>query len=158
MVRERIEEMKVLASEVGRTLKFGLRIHVVARETDKEARAAAEHVVSEVPERFQEMVDKHHSKGESEGEKRQRELVKTAEDGWLTDHLWAGIGKARLGVGTALVGSGESVSRCLDEYVDLGIDTFILSGYPHLEEAQRFGQFVMPHFAGRTTTSAALAA
>jgi alkanesulfonate monooxygenase len=99
------------------------------------------------------MVDKHHAKGESEGERRQRELVAAAKDGWLTDHLWSGIGKARLGVGTALVGSGESIARCLQEYIDLGVDTFILSGYPHLEEAQRFGQYVMPHFAGRTTTS-----
>ena len=153
MVRERIEDMKERASALGRTLRFGLRIHVVCRETDEEARAAAEALVGEVPERFQEMMDKHHSKGESEGEKRQRELVAAAEDGWITEHLWAGIGKARLGVGTALVGSGESVARCLQEYVDLGIDTFILSGYPHLEEAQRFGKYVMPHFAGRTTTS-----
>ena len=52
------------------------------------------------------------------------------------------------------MGSGESIARCLQEYIDLGIDTFILSGYPHLEEAQRFGQYVMPHFAGHTTTSA----
>jgi alkanesulfonate monooxygenase len=104
------------------------------------------------------MMTKHHAAGESEGEKRQRQLVAEAEGGWLTDHLWAGIGKARLGVGTALVGSGESVARCFQEYVDLGIDTFILSGYPHLEEAQRFGKYVMPHFAGRTTTSAAVPA
>ena len=158
MVRDRIEDMKKRASDVGRSLRFGLRIHVVARETDDEARAAADHLVSGISERFQEMVDKHHAGGESEGERRQRELVRTAEDGWLTDHLWAGIGKARLGVGTALVGSGASITKCLDEYAGLGIDTFILSGYPHLEEAQRFGQFVMPHFAGRTTTSAALAA
>ena len=158
MVRERIEDMKKRAADAGRSLRFGLRIHVVARETDDEARAAADHLVSGVSDRFQEMVDKHHAGGESEGEKRQRELVRAAEDGWLTDHLWAGIGKARLGVGTALVGSGASIARCLDEYADLGIDTFILSGYPHLEEAQRFGQFVMPYFAGRTTTTAALAA
>jgi alkanesulfonate monooxygenase len=157
MVRERIAEMRTLAADAGRDLRFGLRIHVVARETDEEARAAAEHLVSEIPDRFQEMVDKHHSKGESEGEKRQRELVKKAEDGWLTDHLWAGIGKARLGVGTALVGSGESIARCLQEYIDLGIDTFILSGYPHREEAERFGKYVMPHFAGRTTVSLAQA-
>ena len=84
MVRERIEDMKARAAAVGRTLRFGLRIHVVARETDEEARAAAEHLVSEIPERFQEMVDKHHAKGESEGEKRQRELVAAAEDGWIT--------------------------------------------------------------------------
>ncbi|MEK7247806.1 MAG: LLM class flavin-dependent oxidoreductase [Chloroflexota bacterium] len=153
MVRERIEDMKVRAAAVGRTLSFGLRIHVISRQTDEEARAAAEHLVSEIPDRFQEMVDKHHARGESEGEKRQRELVAASDDGWLTDHLWSGIGKARLGVGTALVGSGESVARCLQEYIDLGIGTFILSGYPHLEEAQRFGQYVMPHFAERTTTS-----
>jgi alkanesulfonate monooxygenase len=67
-----------------------------------------------------------------------------------------GIGKAD-GVGTALVGSGESIARCLQEYVDLGIDTFILSGYPHKEEAERFGKYVMPLFAGRTTVSLAQA-
>ena len=155
MVRERIAEMRKLAAAEGRELRFGLRMHVVARETDEEARAAAEHLVSEIPERFQEMMTKHHEKGESEGEKRQRELVGKAEDGWLTEYLWAGIGKARLGVGTALVGSGENVARCLQEYVDLGIDTFILSGYPHKEEAERFGKYVMPHFAGRTTVSLA---
>lgn len=158
MVKERIEDMKARAAAVGRTLRFGLRIHVVARETDEEARLAAEHLVSAIPDRFQDMVEKHHSGGESEGEKRQRELVRAADEGWLTDHLWAGIGKARLGVGTALVGSGESIARCLQEYADLGIDTFILSGYPHLEEAERFGRFVMPHFAGRMTTSDAAAA
>jgi alkanesulfonate monooxygenase len=158
MARERIEDMKQRAAAAGRTLRFGMRIHVISRETDKEARAAAEHLVSQIPERFQQMVDKHHDKGESEGERRQRELVARAEDGWLTPHLWSGIGKARLGVGTALVSSGESVARCFQEYIDLGIDTFILSGYPHLEEAQRFGRNVMPHFAGRTTTTVGAAA
>jgi alkanesulfonate monooxygenase len=158
MVRDRIEDMRRRAADLGRTLRFGLRMHVVTRETDAEARTAAEGLVADIPERFQEMMTKHHAAGESEGERRQRELVQAAEDGWLTDHLWAGIGKARLGVGTALVGSGESVARCFQEYVDLGIDTFILSGYPHLEEAERFGKYVMPHFAGRTTTSAAVPA
>lgn len=158
MVRERIEDMKQRAAAAGRELRFGLRIHVVARETDAEARAAAEALVSEIPERFQQMMQKHHAGGESEGERRQRQLVAAAEDGWLTEHLWSGIGQARLGVGTALVGSGESIARCLQEYIDLGIDTFILSGYPHREEAERFGKYVMPHFAGRTTTGAATAA
>lgn len=158
MVRERIEGMKSRAADIGRTLRFGLRIHVVARETDAEARDAADALVAEIPDNFQDMVDRHHAKGDSEGEKRQRQLVAAAEDDWITDHLWAGIGKARLGVGTALVGSGESIARCLQEYVDLGIDTFIHSGYPHKEEAECFGKYVMPHFEGRTTTSAATAA
>jgi len=127
-----------------------MRIQVVVRETEDGAKTAAEELISQIPENFQEMVDKHHSKGDSEGEKRQRELVAANADQWLAPNLWAGIGKARLGVGTALVGSGENVAARLQEYADEGIDTFILSGYPHLEEAQRFGRYVMPHFAGRT--------
>ena len=147
MVRERLADMRERAAAAGRTLRFGMRIHVVVRETDEEARAAAEALVAAIPENFQSMMERHHAKGDSEGERRQRQLVGASEDGWITPHLWAGIGKARLGVGTALVGSGESVARCLQEYVDLGIDTFILSGYPHLEEAQRFGRWVRPWFA-----------
>src|SRR6266705_700481 len=86
------------------------------------------------------MVDRFMSKSDSEGERRQREMAKGQEELVLAPNLGSGIGKAGLGVGTALVGSGE--------YVAEGIDTFILSGYPHLEEAQRFGKYVMPHFVG----------
>jgi alkanesulfonate monooxygenase len=154
MVRDRIADMRDRAAAIGRTLRFGLRIHVVIRETEDEARAAAGELIAHIPENFQEMMNKHHAKGDSEGEKRQRELVAANEDQWLAPNLWAGIGKARLGVGTALVGSGENVAARLQEYIDEGIDTFILSGYPHLEEAQRFGKYVMPHFAGRAATPA----
>jgi alkanesulfonate monooxygenase len=70
-------------------------------------------------------------------------------------NLWTGIGRARLGVGLALVGSGENVAARIREYVAEGIDTFIFSGYPHLEEAQRFGRYVMPHFAGEATVARA---
>ena len=154
MVRERIADMRARASDLGRTLRFGMRIHVCVRETDEEARAAAQALVSEIPESFQKMMDRHHAAGDSEGEKRQRALA-SAEDEWLGPNLWSGIGKARLGVGTALVGSGESVAARLREYVDEGIDTFILSGYPHMEEAQRFGRYVMPHFRGEASVPAA---
>jgi alkanesulfonate monooxygenase len=156
MVRERIADMRERATAAGRTLRFGLRMHVVVRQTEDEAKAAADELVANIPESFQGMMDKHHAAGDSEGEKRQRQLVSANEDQWLAPNLWAGIGKARLGVGTALVGSGENVARRLQEYVDEGIDTFILSGYPHLEEAQRFGKWVMPHFAGRTTSAVAV--
>jgi len=151
MVRERIADMRERAAAAGRTLRFGLRIHVVVRETDDEARAAAEHLIAHIPDRFKDMMDRHMSGSDSEGEKRQRML---REQEWLSPHLWSGIGKARLGVGTALVGSGESVAARLQEYVDEGIDTFILSGYPHREEAQRFGTYVMPHFAGKASVAA----
>jgi alkanesulfonate monooxygenase len=155
MVRERLAEMRERAAALGRTLRFGMRIHVVVRETEEEAREAAERLISEIPESFQSMMDRHHAGGDSEGEKRQRQLVAASQDLWLAPNLWTGIGKARLGVGTALVGSGENVARRLQEYAGEGIDTFILSGYPHLEEAQRFGKYVMPHFAGRTTAASA---
>jgi alkanesulfonate monooxygenase len=72
---------------------------------------------------------------------------------WIGPNLWTGIGRARLGVGLALVGSGESVAARIREYVDEGIDTFIFSGYPHLEESERFGRLVMPHFRGEATVA-----
>jgi alkanesulfonate monooxygenase len=150
MVRERIAEMRQLANAAGRTLRFGLRINVVVRETDDEAIDAARALIAQIPERFQDMMKKHHAGTDSEGEKRQRMLTSSDEE-WAGPNLWTGIGRARLGVGTALVGSGESVAARLREYVDEGIDTFILSGYPHREEAERFGRYVMPHFRGEAS-------
>lgn len=151
MVRERIADMRERAARVGRALRFGMRIHVIVRETDEEARAAAHALVAGIPDGFQRMMDRHMSGSDSEGEKRQRQM--TQQDEWLAPNLWTGIGRARLGVGTALVGSGESVAARLREYVAEGIDTFILSGYPHLEEAQRFGRYLMPRFEGERSVA-----
>jgi alkanesulfonate monooxygenase len=151
MVAERIEDMRQRAAAIGRTLRFGLRVHVVVRETEVEAWAAAESLIADIPESYQAAMDKVLSRTDSEGERRQQQIRASASNGKddlvVSPNLWTGIGKARVGVGAALVGSGESVAARLREYVDLGIDTFILSGYPHVEEAQRFGRFVMPHFA-----------
>jgi len=158
MVQERIEDMRRRAADFGRTLRFGLRIHVVVRETEEEAWAAADALIAGIPENFQKMVDRHLSGSDSEGEKRQREMREEKEELVLGPNLWAGIGKARIGVGTALVGSGENVAARLREYAEAGVDTFILSGYPHLEEAQRFGRYVMPHFAGERVEAATRAA
>jgi len=158
MVRERIGNMRERAAAVGRELRFGMRIHVIVRETEEEAWAAAEALVANISEGFQAAMDKVLSRTDSEGEKRQQGLRAGNEDLVIAPNLWTGIGKARVGVGAALVGSGESVAARLREYVDEGIDTFILSGYPHLEEAQRFGRYVMPHFAGRRTEAGATAA
>jgi alkanesulfonate monooxygenase len=151
MVAERIEDMRQRAAAIGRTLRFGLRVHVVVRETEDEAWVAAESLIADIPESYQAAIDKVLSRTDSEGERRQQQIRASASNGKddlvVSPNLWTGIGKARVGVGAALVGSGESVAARLREYVDLGIDTFILSGYPHVEEAQRFGRFVMPHFA-----------
>ena len=102
---------------------------------------------------FEGMMQKHMSGADSEGEKRQRMLREQGE--WLGPNLWTGIGRARLGVGLALVGSGENVAARIREYVDEGIDTFIFSGYPHLEESERFGKYVMPHFRGEAAVPVA---
>ncbi|MHB8377256.1 MAG: LLM class flavin-dependent oxidoreductase [Dehalococcoidia bacterium] len=154
MVRERLSDMRRRASEAGRTLRYGMRIHVIVRETEAEAWAAAEKMIAEVPAGFQQMMDRVMAKSDSEGEQRQRMMANKSEDLVLGPNLWSGIGRARLGVGTALVGSGEQVAARLQEYADAGIETFILSGYPHLEEAQRFGTYVMPHFASARSAPA----
>ncbi|MEX0786152.1 MAG: LLM class flavin-dependent oxidoreductase [Dehalococcoidia bacterium] len=156
MVEERIADMRKRAKAAGRTLRFGMRIHVVARETEGEAWQAAEHLISEIPDDFQGRMEKVLSRTDSEGERRQQQMREaTNGDLVIAPNLWTGIGKARVGVGAALVGSGEQVAARLQEYADLGIDTFILSGYPHVEEAQRFGRYVMPHFAGKTASAIA---
>ncbi len=156
-VKERIADMRQRAAAAGRTLRFGLRIHVVARETEEEAWAAADRIIADIPEGSQSALAKIQSRTDSEGERRQQTM--RADNGEeslvIGPNLWAGIGKARVGVGTALVGSGENVAKRIQEYVDAGIDTFIFSGYPHLEEAQRFGRYVMPHFRGSATVPVA---
>ena len=155
MVRERIAEM--------RDLRRCRRAHPSFRPAHPRRRRGRPkkrrgppptQLIADIPENFQQMMEKHKTKVDSEGERRQIQLREAkGEDLVLGPNLWAGIGKARLGVGTALVGSGENVARRLQEYIDEGIDTFILSGYPHLEEAQRFGNYVMPHFAGKRSRS-----
>ncbi|MGB2693613.1 MAG: LLM class flavin-dependent oxidoreductase [Dehalococcoidia bacterium] len=156
MVEERIADLRARAGAIGRTLRFGMRMHVVVRETEEEAWAAADALIAGIPDDFQGKMDKVLSRTDSEGERRQQQMRQAngSDELVIAPNLWTGIGKARLGVGTALVGSGESVAARLQEYVDLGVDTFILSGYPHLEEAQRFGRYVMPHFVGRLAGSA----
>jgi alkanesulfonate monooxygenase len=153
MVQERIADMRARAASHGRTLRFGIRLLVCARETEEEAQAAAQAMVAEVPDNFEDKMQKHMSGADSEGEKRQRMLRDQGE--WLGPNLWTGIGRARLGVGLALVGSGENVAARIREYVNVGIDTFIFSGYPHLEEAERFGKYVMPHFRSEASVPVA---
>ena len=146
MVRARIADMRERAAKLGRTLRFGIRLLVISRETDEEAIAAAEALVAHVPDEFEGTMQRHQNRADSEGEKRQRMLRDQGE--WLGPNLWTGIGRARLGVGLALVGSGENVAARIREYVNEGIGTFIFSSYPHLEESERFGKNVMPHFKG----------
>jgi alkanesulfonate monooxygenase len=142
---ERAAAAKKMAVDLGRTLEVGTRFQVVCRETDEEARAAADELVSMVDEGYGERMRSHADRTDSVGQARQNELRDAAAgDDWLTDVLWNGVARARLGASVALVGSGPSIKRALEEYVDAGIDTFILSGYRHDEEAERVGRHLLP--------------
>jgi alkanesulfonate monooxygenase len=145
MVSERLERMRKLAAAADRTLRFGIRFHVIARPTAAEAWAEADRLVAGMDPAAVAAAQADFAKTASVGQRRQAELAANAT-GRMEIHpnVWAGIGMVRGGVGTALVGSHQEVADRIAEYHDLGFDEFILSGYPHLEEAYWFGEGVMP--------------
>lgn len=144
-VAEKVAEVRAAAAKEGRTIRFGIRMHVVVRETDERAWQAAndllEGVSDEDIKRYQSMFNA----SESIGQKRMSALHGGQRDKLeISPNLWAGVGLVRGGAGTALVGSPETVAERIREYRDIGFDTFVLSGYPHLEEAYRFAEDVVP--------------
>lgn len=149
-IAERIDRMRSLAAEHGRTLRFGLRIHVLARETAEEAWDAADRIQRAFDPAVVESVQRRMATMDSVGQSRMASLhggtavAGTAADLTIAPNLWAGIGLVREGVGTALVGSYTEVAARLDDYLSVGVDEFILSGYPHREEALRVGREVLP--------------
>ena len=139
--------MRTLAAAAGRTLRFGIRFHVIARPTAGEAWAEAERLVAGMDAASVAAAQADFAKTASVGQRRQAELAANAvgsERMEIYPNVWAGIGTVRGGVGTALVGSHEEVADRIAEYHALGFDEFILSGYPHLEEAYWFGEGAMP--------------
>ena len=143
-----IDDMKTRAARYGRTLKFGYRVHVVVRDTEEEAREAAAHLISAVDTATGDAIRARSLDSTSVGVKRQAELRDAAsEDGFIEPSLWTGIGKARSGCGAAIVGSPQQVIDKIRRYQDLGIEAFIFSGYPHIEEAERFAELVLPHLS-----------
>ena len=141
------ETMRVMSDKAaahGRTIDFGFRAHVIVRETEDEARAAADRLISKLtPEKGAEIKARSQD-SQSAGVKRQDELRAQSADLYLEPHLWSGIGLARSGCASAIVGNPEQVLAKLNRYMDLGMRAFILSGYPHLEEAYRFAELVFP--------------
>jgi alkanesulfonate monooxygenase len=142
---ELVSDLKRRAAAYGRSLRFGLRTHVIVRETEAEARAAAVALVSELdPEVGRRLKAASHDH-QSEGVRRQDELRGAAgSDGFVEEALWAGIGVARSGVGAAITGSVDQVVAKLLAYAALGIESFILSGYPLDDEAERVAELVLP--------------
>ena len=144
-VRAIVDDMRRRAAAHGRTLRFGYRVHVVVREAEREARTAAQHLVAALDPGVGEAIRSRSLDSTSVGVRAQATLRDAAgDDGFVEPHLWTGIGRARSGCGAAIVGDPHQVAAKLRAYQALGIDLFILSGYPHLEECQRFAALVMP--------------
>ncbi|MBS7539538.1 FMNH2-dependent alkanesulfonate monooxygenase [Ancylobacter lacus] len=144
-VEAKIKEVRALAEAEGRKVSFGIRLHVIARETDAKAWEAAEELISHLDDDTINAAQKVFSRLDSVGQARMSALHGGRRDKLeVSPNLWAGVGLVRGGAGTALVGSGETVAQRIREYADLGIDSFIFSGYPHLEEAYRVAELVLP--------------
>jgi alkanesulfonate monooxygenase len=144
-VRDIVDDMRRRAAAHSRTLRFGYRVHVVVRPTEAEARAAAQHLVSALDPEVGDAIRARSLDSHSTGVRAQASLRDSSdEDGFVEPHLWTGIGRARSGCGAAIVGDPHQVASKIRQYRELGIDTFILSGYPHLEECERFASLVMP--------------
>jgi alkanesulfonate monooxygenase len=143
-----IDDMKTRAARYSRILKFGYRVHVVIRDTEEEAREAAGHLISAVDTATGDAIRSRSLDSTSVGVRRQAELRDaSSDDGFIEPSLWTGIGKARSGCGAAIVGSPQQVISKIRRYQSLGIESFIFSGYPHIAEAERFAELVLPHLS-----------
>lgn len=145
-VKEKIKSVREKAAKEGRTVKFGIRLHVIVRETNEEAWAAANKLISYLDDEIIEQAQQRLSRHDSTGQNRMADLHKKGKEADLeiSPNLWAGIGLVRGGAGTALVGDAETVAARIREYQEMGIESFIFSGYPHLEESYRFAELVFP--------------
>ncbi len=149
-VRDKVDWIKKLAADEGRELRFGIRLHTIARDTGEEAWAEADRLLAGISAEEIERVQSGLRRSESEGQRRMLELNAGSKDGLeIHPHLWAGVGLVRGGAGTAMVGSHTEVADLVEEYAAVGIEEFVLSGYPHLEESYRFGEGVLPELARR---------
>jgi alkanesulfonate monooxygenase len=151
-VDTKLRWIESIASKEGRTPpRFGIRLHVITRDTADEAWQVADRLVERVDDEMIRTVQAGLARSESEGQRRMRDLHQGGDRHGLTvsPNLWSGIGLVRGGAGTALVGSHAEVADRIEEYASLGISEFILSGYPHLEEAYWFGEGVLPELQRR---------
>ena len=148
-VAKKLADVRAKAERHGRKLQFGIRLHVIVRETDEEAWADAERLISRVQDETVVQAQAAFARMDSEGQRRMAALhgggkKRSRADLEISPNLWAGVGLVRGGAGTALVGDAKTVAARIQEYAALGIDTFVFSGYPHLEEAYRFAELVFP--------------
>jgi len=148
-VAKKLADVRARAERKGRRVEFGIRLHVIVRETEEEAWRAADALISRVDDATVLRAQEAFARMDSEGQRRMAALhrkgaSRSREALEISPNLWAGVGLVRGGAGTALVGDPRQVAERIGEYAALGIDAFILSGYPHLEEAYRFAELVFP--------------
>lgn len=145
MIATTMDDLRARAARHHRSLRFGYRCHVVVRDTEDEALAAAHHLIAAVDEEEGARIRARSLDSQSAGVRRQAELRESSTgDGFVEPHLWTGIGRARSGCGAAIVGTPRQVADKINRYRDMGITAFILSGYPHLDECTRFARDVLP--------------
>lgn len=144
-LRGHMEDLTARAAKYGRKLDYGLRVHMIVRETEDEARAAAQRLVSRLDDVFGTEIRNRAQDAKTLGVALQAEMREKADsEGYAEPHLWTGIGRARSGCGAALVGDPDQILAKIRRYMDMGIRAFIFSGYPHLDECQLFARHVLP--------------
>ena len=147
-VEKKFDDIRKRTAKHGRKVKLGVRLHVIPRETNDEAWAAADDLIKHLDDDTIAKAQARMASMDSEGQRRMRALQgagRSRSQLEVSPNLWAGVGLVRGGAGTALVGDGPTIAARLKEYEALGADTFVLSGYPHLEETYRFAELVFPH-------------
>ena len=152
-VGQKFDDIRRRAAARGRKLKLGVRLHVIVRETNEEAWAEADRLISKLTDEDIAQAQANYAKMDSVGQKRMAALHGGRRDQLeISPNLWAGVGLVRGGAGTALVGDAQTVAQRLQEYIELGADSFVLSGYPHLEESIRFAELVFPLLGKQAVT------
>ena len=146
MLAQRMRDVHAQAEKYTRLLDYGLRVHMIVRDTEQEAREYAEELVSKLDDEAGKAIRNRALDAKSLGVALQSANRDRADDhGYVEPHLWTGVGRARSGCGAALVGSVDQVMSKIEDYMKMGIRAFIFSGYPHLQECEIFGTKVLPH-------------
>ena len=142
---DRMRAVNDVAQKYNRTLDYGLRVHVIVRDTEVEAKEYAEYITSKLDDEYGKMIRDRALDSTSLGVSHQSKNRELADKyGYIEQNLWTGVGRARSGCGAALVGSTDQVLSKINEYEKMGIRAFIFSGYPHIDEAKHFGSKVLP--------------